>query len=69
MAKSCPKCSRAMEQGFVVDQGDYGSRTASKWHGGEPNQRWWGLKTDKGSMREVRTWRCTSCGYLESYAL
>jgi len=68
VAKTCAKCAGSMAQGFIVDQGDYGSKDTAKWHGGAPNRRWWGMATDKSAMREVSTWRCTKCGFLESYA-
>ena len=69
MAKTCPKCGRGMEEGFLVDAGDYGSQNVADWHRGQPEKRWWGLKTDKAEKRRISSWRCTSCGLLENYAL
>jgi hypothetical protein len=65
---ACPKCESAMEAGVVHDRG----------YGNLPLQQTWGkgktefsmksgLKTTFGT-RTVATWRCTGCGYLESYA-
>ncbi|GMM94500.1 hypothetical protein [Qipengyuania sp. MTN3-11] len=68
-SKTCPKCGRRMEEGFTIDAGDYNSPTVPGWHPGQPDKRWYGLKVDKAEKRPVATWRCTSCGYLESYAL
>jgi hypothetical protein len=68
MSKSCSKCGRSMEEGFVVDKGDYDAARVESWFRGEPEQKWWGLKYDKASALRIMTWRCTSCGFLESYA-
>ena len=57
-----------MEQGFVIDEG-YGSRTVTRWHRGEPQKSIFGtLKVSKKDALNVATYRCTRCGYLESYA-
>jgi hypothetical protein len=57
-----------MEEGFEVDVG-YGVTYASRWHPGAPRKSMWtGLKLDKKALREVVVWRCTACGFLESYA-
>lgn len=65
----CPKCRVAMEEGFIIDQADGGATVVSEWVGGRPDKRWWGLKTGDREKLEVTTYRCTGCGYLESYAL
>jgi hypothetical protein len=57
-----------MEEGFTIDMGDYSMPSVGAWHAGKPQKAWWGLKVNKTDKREVQTWRCTSCGYLESYA-
>lgn len=66
--KLCPKCSRGMEEGFVVDAADANMPSVGAWHRGVPVKRWWGLKTRKEDRIEIAAWRCTSCGMLESYA-
>ena len=68
MAKSCPKCGRGMEQGFVVDAADGSMPTVAHWHREQPDRRWWGLKTVKSERLAITSWRCTSCGLLENYA-
>lgn len=68
MNANCPKCGRRMEEGFSVDLGDASMPTVGHWHAGKPVRKWWGLKIDKHAKREIVTLRCTSCGYLESYA-
>lgn len=67
-SKSCPKCGRAMEDGFVIDKGDYDTPRIGAWHPGEPDKRWYGLKIDKARKKQIVTYRCTSCSYLENYA-
>ena len=67
-ASRCPKCQSSMVEGFIVDQG-YGAATVSTWQGGEPRKSiWTGVKQDKREQHEIVTWRCSRCGYLESYA-
>ena len=57
-----------MTEGFVVDQ-SYGSRAVSSWVEGAPNRSFWtGLSLAGAMPIEITTWRCASCGFLESYA-
>jgi hypothetical protein len=64
----CPRCSGSMETGFTIDVG-YGTKAVPKWAPGEPNKSiWTGLKVKPAEQREVTTFRCRRCGYLESYA-
>jgi len=63
-----PKCRAAMEEGFINDH-THGGEMVSEWVGGQPDKRWWGLKTGGKEKLEVATYRCTGCGYRESYAL
>ncbi|MEB3415084.1 hypothetical protein VCJ71_03280 [Alteriqipengyuania sp. WL0013] len=70
MSKTCPKCDGRMETGFVLDS-NYGSGSAmvSHWMAGKPVKSiWTGLKTKGRKKIEIRTERCTRCGYLENYA-
>jgi hypothetical protein len=65
---TCPRCNGGMEQGFQIDIG-YGSKSVPKWVAGEPQRSFWaGLKLGGKDQLEVLTYRCRSCGYLESYA-
>lgn len=67
-AVSCPKCSKAMEEGFIVDH-TYGGDTQSEWVEGPPQRSvWTGLKIRGKVRRPVVTMCCPGCGYLESYA-
>jgi Domain of unknown function (DUF6487) len=65
---TCPKCRAAMEQGFILDN-TYGGRLVSNWAEGKPEKSFWlGISLKDKHPREVTTYRCIACGYLESYA-
>jgi DNA-directed RNA polymerase subunit RPC12/RpoP len=65
---NCPKCNSKMIEGFIVDQG-YGRRFVSQWVEGAPETGFWmGAKLSNKRKIDTKTYRCTSCGYLESYA-
>jgi predicted nucleic-acid-binding Zn-ribbon protein len=66
LTSNCPKCKGQLEQGFVVDHAHYGAPMVSEWMAGPPKTSWMGVKV-KG-VRQITTYRCTGCGYLESYA-
>jgi predicted nucleic-acid-binding Zn-ribbon protein len=65
----CPKCGGEMRVGFVVDMSDSG-RLVPKWIAGEPETPFWsfGAKISDKEQHPVQTFRCSMCGYLESYA-
>ena len=64
----CPKCTGEMEEGFILDV-THGHRLASHWVAGAPEKSFWlGIKVRGKRLLVVRTLRCKSCGYLESYA-
>lgn len=65
---TCPKCGRAMEAGYVLDY-THGAMAQSSWVEGAPERSFWtGLKIKGHEKLPVTTYRCTHCGYLESYA-
>ena len=65
----CPKCNREMKQGFILDHKDYASSVVAQWQPGEPRKSFWrGVQTKDGPQYEITAYRCTVCGYLESYA-
>lgn len=68
MSGPCPKCGRRMEEGFIIDAGDYSVPSVAMWHGGKPQKSWFGLKVNKAAKRAIVSHRCTGCGYLENYA-
>ena len=65
----CSKCQSAMEEGFILDKGHHDSAGISYWVAGSPDKRWWGLNTKGREKLMVITFRCTRCGYLESYTV
>lgn len=65
---SCPKCSGSMETGLILDQ-TYGATVQTEWMEGDPKRSFWtGLQVRDRARHPVVTYRCTRCGYLESYA-
>ena len=64
----CPKCGKRMEPGYVLDI-THGAMAQSSWIEGAPERSFWtGLKLKGHQRLPVTTYRCTGCGYLESYA-
>ena len=65
----CPKCEGVMEEGYILDN-THGGRVQACWIQGQPVKSiWTGLRLKGADQRPVRTYRCTRCGFLESYAL
>ena len=65
---TCPKCSGQMEEGFVLDR-TYGSNAQASWIEGPATRSiWTGVKMKGREQLPVTTFRCSSCGYLESFA-
>lgn len=60
--KTCPKCKDDMEEGLIPDAKGVLALYPSKWVTKIK------LITLKDQSKNVKTFRCTSCGYLESYA-
>jgi len=64
----CPKCDGEMQEGFILDWTE-GGRLASSWVAGKPEASFWmGTKIDGKEQHHIQSFRCTKCGYLESYA-
>ncbi len=66
---SCSKCQSAMEEGFIVDKGDSNSAGVSHWVAGSPDKSWWGANIKGREKLMVIAFRCTRCGFLESYTV
>ena len=65
----CPKCQGPMEVGFVLDYTEHNVPYQQSWIAGEPEHRWGGnVKARGGTKFNVRTYRCSACGFLESFA-
>jgi hypothetical protein len=68
-ALACLRCNGVMEQGFVPDKGDSFIPGIQTWVEGLPEQSiWTGLKLKGRRVIPVTTFRCTTCGFLESHA-
>jgi hypothetical protein len=65
---TCPKCQGTMSEGFVVDRTDNGRAVASWVEGAPEKSIWSGIKLRGKTQVPIATWRCGSCGFLESYA-
>jgi len=69
-APECPKCRTAMDPGIMLDRGDHNYLNTVEWLEGKAEKSFWtGLKTKGKERLPVQTWRCSRCGYLESYAI
>jgi hypothetical protein len=65
---NCAKCNAMMEPGFIPDT-TYGGFLTPTWVAGPPVRSvWLGLRLKGKTRYPVATYRCPSCGYLESYA-
>ena len=68
MTPRCGKCGSGMKEGFQLDSIHNSARVAH-WVEGVPE--FWFLKVLKLRGRRrlaIQTWRCTKCGFLESFA-
>ena len=67
-ATRCPKCNGEMAQGFTFEsQGP--KRMISTWVEGEPEKSFWqNTNVPAEKCIPVGTFRCSACGFLESYA-
>jgi len=62
-----------MEEGFTLDLGHANVPKPAVWVSGPPEQAfvrsfWMGIKMVAKDKRQIRTFRCIRCGFLESYA-
>ena len=66
----CPKCTGEMVQGFIFDRAEGNNRRVSNWVEGAPGKSsWFGSVPAPAEKRiPVGTFRCSVCGFLESYA-
>jgi hypothetical protein len=65
---SCPRCQGSMAEGFILDT-THGGHGVACWVEGAPVRSMWvGVKLGKKAKYEIQTWRCSRCGFLESYA-
>jgi len=66
--RRCGKCDGTMREGFLVDS-THNSRRVARWAEGAP-EYWFfrALKLRGRRQLPIRTFRCTKCGFLESWA-
>jgi DNA-directed RNA polymerase subunit RPC12/RpoP len=66
----CSKCAGRMEEGFIPDYGHFEIVRTARWVEGKPEKSFW-TGTKIGGKREINisAYRCTSCGYMEFYAI
>jgi hypothetical protein len=65
----CPKCNGEMVQGFIFDRADGGGRRVINWVEGAPHKAFWTTTSVPAEKSvPIGTFRCSMCGFLESYA-
>ena len=66
----CIRCDGELENGFILDKGDYDVTTQATWASGDPNTSFWRMSAVKSGNKTIPvvTYRCKNCGRLESYA-
>ena len=65
----CVKCGGEMSAGFILNMGFRAAAGASTWQEGDPEPSFWtGIKHFEKEKHPITVYRCTACGYLESYA-
>ena len=64
----CPKCQGKMSEGVIADLGHGQWRVASFIPGAPTVSKWFGLKVRRKDLVPTQTYRCSRCGFLESYA-
>jgi len=58
-----------MQVGFLLDYAEQNVPFQQTWITGEPDRGWaGGLKVRGRTKFNVRTYRCSACGFLESFA-
>jgi len=58
-----------MQEGYLLELGSYNTRFASSWVSGSPEKSFLtGTKVKGKEQYTIQSYRCLSCGYLESYA-
>jgi hypothetical protein len=66
----CIRCEGELEIGFLIDKGGAPVVSQAQWASGNPNTSFWRISdVQSGSqILPVVTYRCKSCGRLESFA-
>lgn len=70
MSYQCSKCNSDMEEGFLLEKGHHNTLSSQTWIAGKSDESsFFGMSLKGKVAYEVKTFRCISCGYLDSYAL
>lgn len=65
----CLRCDGRMVEGFIPDRGSESIPDTQKWVAGSPERSFFSsLKLKGRDVLVVVTYRCSRCGWLESYA-
>jgi hypothetical protein len=66
----CIRCDGELEKGFMLDKGDSDITGQAQWASGAPSTSFWRLSAVESGSKTlpVVTYRCKSCGRLESFA-
>ncbi len=66
----CARCGADMEEGHLLESG-LGALGVMRWIAGAPARSsvLGVLRVPREKQRKVSSFRCSKCGYLESYAL
>ena len=66
----CMRCDGELEKGFLLDRGESDFTRQADWASGEPNDAFFRFSAVKSGNKKlpVVTYRCKSCGRLESFA-
>jgi len=68
-SSKCPKCGGAMEEGYVARPWATYAGQPERWvRGRAPVEADFRLSGKSAKARTVVSWRCSDCGFLESYA-
>ena len=68
MTDRCSKCGGLLKEGFFADASHQAMRVGH-WAEGPPSYRFLFFLRMRGrKMLPVKSFRCTRCGFLESYA-
>jgi len=65
----CPKCGGSMAEGHVMGRTSSSIPALGSWVEGKPERSiWTGLKYKGKSRMDLAAFRCTRCGFVETYA-
>jgi hypothetical protein len=64
----CLRCRALMERGYLLDRGHGNAAEVAKWIEGEPDRRWYGIRTKGHDTIDLQSYRCPKCGYVELHA-